>query len=114
MALVLGTYSVRPLPGAMLGAGCSICEKQQSKWEVVAEQQPVCAFCLLYQTEWGINNARNIEALISATELQMNTLFKKRDDNKLLVIDDADRIIYGVIMGTMAARRMARSNGKQH
>ena len=97
--------TIRPLPKAMQGIGCAVCNRVQSVWERthVRTQQsgdPVCSLCWMYETGWGKDNKEALSEFVSEVEDSLSALFKKTEDAKLERCEDADRIMSALVLTT--------------
>ncbi len=103
--VLIDTRFLRPLPKAMWGVACMICNKTQANWSLHEtsapdEEQvaPVCAICFLYDSAWGKKNSEGVSDLIREAEERSGEPFLRGKGQRLMHSSDADRILSAVAL----------------
>ena len=39
---------------------CGVCSTHETKWVSIFDKTPMCSMCLLFKTQWGIDNKEDI------------------------------------------------------
>ena len=77
--LRLDTSRFRMLDKESWNISCAVCDKRQSKWELVISaitpgevdtKAPICALCFLYESKWGKERAVDINEYLGEVMAQ--------------------------------------------
>lgn len=102
--LIVDTRRLSMLDKEMWSVSCSVCDKRQSKWEMILPpskpgttetRTPICSTCFLYQSEWGKQRAAHISEflneVIAAPETKRKMILGP--NGALTNNDDADFVL---------------------
>jgi hypothetical protein len=118
-AIIIDHRLLRPLPKAGWNVACGTCSKPQARWEMgppieqkVKGSEPVfvCAVCFLYESEWSVGRAGEVEALIEDIERERNTKHL-RDPEGRLFPKDADSILAAIALASQTLALRDRLSG---
>lgn len=97
MALLIKYGVVRPIGPKDSEKVCVSCLKPQARWLYVPnDNEPWCAHCFLYKTDWARGNADGRDKLIKDIEIEMGA--KLTDAMGVLKASEADRVLASVVM----------------
>lgn len=98
---------LNPLPRKLWGSACSLCDKPQSRWGIIAGTPApifICGLCVLHKSEWGRSNSPAVASTIERIVATSDRKFEMVND-MLQKCSDADDVL-GVII--LVERTIAR------
>lgn len=98
---------VNPLPQKLWGSHCSLCDKQQSRWAIMAGTPTpifICGLCILHKSEWGKSNSPVVESTIERIQSTTDRKFEMAD-GKLTRCVEADDVLGVIILVERTAAR---------
>ncbi len=107
--IYIDTKKIKPLK-ATSQVTCFQCSKNIPMWSVaikedfVTDEVNMCALCLLYKVPWGVDHTKDIQDFVNEVEKVADKIFEKDLLGRLIHVNDADRMIGGIIAGNMIAR----------
>lgn len=104
----LNSEWVRPIDPNSQPLFCVNCLEDTARWILGTPENSDawCAYCVLYNTEWGRGNAESIDGLIKAVEENMGRKISGGDDRVYRI--EAHRII-GAIVASSRLYESARN-----
>lgn len=99
MRLVIPDGVIKPDTGKEYGP-CVSCLQTEGKWLVsVAESiDRWCAYCFLYETEWGRQHSDGIHDLVMKVETSL--MRQITGPTGQLVMDECDRILSAIVLSS--------------
>jgi hypothetical protein len=102
-AVDLGGVPIRPLPKEMFETVlCTNCREQAAKWEFAQGAQTAwsfsCSKCLLYEVPNLKEQRLQVDFLVDEIERAMKTAFPRDPEGRVVLVKDADRIAFGIVM----------------
>lgn len=90
----------KPEDAALL---CGSCNESDADWftATTAGDVPTCAYCVLYGTSWGEQNALPLQRYISAVGDKLGRRLLGEDGR--IDRDGANRILFGILAGSRLA-----------
>jgi len=100
----------RPLPTGLTGVCCGLCDRPLARWEFPVEEGDgrffSCAPCFLYASLWGKDNPEEVARLAAHVESSLGRPLQRQGDR--VVGEDADRLVYGIVMAAGAVALLRR------
>ena len=95
--VLLDAKHVRPIGIGGEKRICVKCLGDSARWRVGKDPNDhfLCAYCFLYATPWGEENATGIAELVAATEEAME---RKISSDGVVFSDEADRILQAIVL----------------
>jgi hypothetical protein len=102
--VLLPTGFLRPTPPALAGVACSICDRPQSRWELIPPTKQgevvfLCSTCVLYASPFAKlpSLRQGLEPLVAQVEETIGRPLA-RDNQGRLIGSDADRIVFSIVL----------------
>ena len=95
---------------------CEKCLKREARWGVGRPPNSYfsCAYCFLYRTPWGEQNAQRIRDFVGQVEEEMG---RSISDDGVVRRDEADRILSSIVaisgIAKARAQRRMRDEGSR-
>jgi hypothetical protein len=107
---------VRPVPAELFETSmCTHCRQNAARWEFAEGAHPAhafaCSFCFLYEAPKLKGQRLQIEFLIEAVEKKIVSVFARDKTGRLCVANDADRIVFAIVMTQRFMKSRALSGG---
>jgi hypothetical protein len=101
--LIVDPSTIMPLPEAMWGSNCSVCDRRQSRWEHVLDTsrrsgvRPICSLCWLYGSKWAEDNEEQLRVFVRAVHAARGGRLELDEKGRMTSIEQADRVMGSLV-----------------
>lgn len=99
---------LNPIPQKLWGSICTLCDKPQARWALLAGTPTpvfICGMCVFERSEWGKSNSPVVRSTIEKIEANSDRKFELAD-GKLVRCSDADDVLGVIILVERTAARV--------